>query len=113
MRFKKERLIELRNNLGLNKAQAAKLINVSAMAYGRYESGEREPSYQTIVCMAQAFDTSIEYLYGETNDSVSTTLFISKDTSPDLFMLVNNLINDSNSTKRLLSYYQQISSEKN
>lgn len=41
MDFKPERLISLRQSLGINKAEAARRLNISAMGYGRYESGER------------------------------------------------------------------------
>ena len=39
-----ERLIKSRKLLGLNKAEAARLLNLSKMGYDRYESGERSPS---------------------------------------------------------------------
>ena len=47
MNFCPERLIQLRTSLNINKAEAARQLNISAMAYGRYERGEREPSYQS------------------------------------------------------------------
>ena len=48
MNFVPERLINLRNSFGINKAEAARRLNMSAMGYGRYEKGEREshPSRQ-------------------------------------------------------------------
>ena len=46
MHFCPERLIQVRESLHINKAEAARRLNLSAMAYGRYERGEREPSYQ-------------------------------------------------------------------
>ena len=42
MNFCPERLIQLRTSLNINKAEAARQLNISAMAYGRYERGERE-----------------------------------------------------------------------
>ena len=48
MKFQPERLIQLRNTLNINKAEAARRLNISPMVYGRYENGQREPSYPTV-----------------------------------------------------------------
>ena len=104
MNFIPERLINLRHSLGINKAEAARRLNMSAMGYGRYESGKREPSYQTVAFIAQAFNSSIEYLYGETEDQRATVLTISADEEPDLFLLIQSVRNDSELLKRLLAY---------
>lgn len=104
MKFIPERLIHLRHSLGINKAEAARRLNMSAMGYGRYESGEREPSYQTAAFIAQKFNSSIEYLYGETEDQRAAVLTISADEEPDLFLLVQAVRNDSELLKRLLAY---------
>ena len=48
MHFCPERLIQVRESLHINKAEAARRLNLSAMAYGRYERGEREPSFSTL-----------------------------------------------------------------
>ena len=49
MKFYPERLTQLRESLNISKAEAARRLNISAMTYGRYEKGEREPSYQSAV----------------------------------------------------------------
>ena len=108
MNFIPERLISLRQSLGLSKAAAARMLNMSAMGYGRYESGEREPSYQTVAFIAQAFNSSIEYLYGNTDDKNSTTITISSKDEPDLFLLVQSIRNDKNLLERLLTYAENI-----
>lgn len=104
MDFKPERLISLRQSLGINKAEAARRLNISAMGYGRYESGEREPSYQTVSFIAQTFNSSVDYLYGKTDDKNATTLTISSKDEPDLFFLVESIRNDSHMLERLLAY---------
>ena len=53
MNFCPERLVEVRTSLNINKAEAARRLNISAMAYGRYEKGEREPSYQSVCFIAR------------------------------------------------------------
>ena len=52
MKFKAERIIQIREQLGMNKAEAARKLNMSAMGYGRYENGQREPSFQTATAWA-------------------------------------------------------------
>ena len=53
MVFIPERLKGIREERNLSKAAAARLLNLSKMGYLRYETGDRTPSYQTIVFMAQ------------------------------------------------------------
>ena len=55
MHFYPERLQQVRAALMITKAEAARRLNISAMAYGRYEKGEREPSYQSVCYIAQTF----------------------------------------------------------
>ena len=43
MKFRPDRLIQLRTSMNISKAEAARQLNISAMTYGRYEKGEREP----------------------------------------------------------------------
>ena len=52
MVFIPERLKGIREERNLSKAAAARLLNLSKMGYLRYETGDRTPSYQTIVFMA-------------------------------------------------------------
>ena len=104
MNFIPERLILLRQSLGISKAEAARRLNMSAMGYGRYESGERKPSYQTVSFIAQTFHSSAEYLYGILDIQESDTITISNATEPELYALVQTARNDSALLKRLLAY---------
>lgn len=111
MNFKPERLISLRQALGINKAEAARRLNMSAMGYGRYESGAREPSYQTVAYIAQVFNCSIEYLYGETDKKDVSVLTVSSKDEPDLFLLVESARNDKDMLNRLLTYAEKIKTQ--
>lgn len=108
MNLDPKRLKEAREKLGINKAEAAKLLNMSAMGYGRYESGQRSPSYQTICFIAQAFNTSAEYLCGETKDSHPDTILIDRNTDQELFEFVSSMQKDAALAKRLLTYYKEL-----
>ena len=108
MNFCSERLIEIRKSLGINKAEAARRLNMSAMGYGRYESGEREPSFQTVSFIADTFGTSTDFLYSLTDDAANKTITISADDNPELFMLIESLNNDEALAKRLNAYLSKV-----
>ena len=110
MDFQPERLILLRNELGINKAEAARRLNMSAMGYGRYESGEREPSFQTVSFIAQTFGTTSDYLYGKTDDSQADTIIISSSNDPELFTLVKAYQSNEATARRLLAYLRKLKS---
>jgi transcriptional regulator with XRE-family HTH domain len=104
MNFMPERLISVRESLGINKAEAARRLNLSAMGYGRYEKGEREPSYQMVSYIAQTFHTSIDYLYGFSDEMNTRSLIVSEQDEPDLFLLVELTRQNGNLLPRLLEY---------
>ena len=108
MNFCPERLIQLRTSLNINKAEAARRLNISAMAYGRYEKGEREPSYQTVSFIAQTFQCNIDFLYGISDDVSANSIQISSSDSPDLYALVECIQDDPALQKRLLAYAKEI-----
>ena len=108
MKFKAERLIQIREQLGMNKAEAARKLNMSAMGYGRYENGQRKPSFQTVCFIASTFNTTSDYLYGLTDDPSPCTITISSSENPELFSLVNSLQKDKNLEKRLLTYFNKL-----
>ena len=108
MQFCPEHLKKVRENLGMNKAQAARFLNMSAMGYGRYEKGEREPSFQVVSYIAERFGTTTDYLYGLSNHKTVKSITIYDYESPELFELVTTIKNDTELTVRLLSYIQKI-----
>ena len=108
MHFRPDRLTSVRKSLGLNKAQAARCLNMSAMGYGRYESGEREPSFQIVSFIAQAFGTTSDFLYGLSDNQTVNTITISVDDNPELFELVTALKNNQELVARMLAYLKRI-----
>lgn len=57
-----EKLKNLRKQNGLNQAFLADLLNVSQTAYGKWELGLREPSFEVVKFLANYFNVSIDYL---------------------------------------------------
>ena len=107
--FIPERLTAVRTCLNLNMAQAARLVRLTKMGYGRYEHGERTPSIQTIQYMAQKLGTSVEYLCGQTDDPSPLEVTVSQADNPALFSLVIELQKaPPESISRLLAYYQKL-----
>ena len=112
MKFSSDNLTKIRKQLGITKAEAARRLNMSAMGYGRYESGEREPSFQTVSFIAQTFGTSTDYLYGVTDDSDAKSITIKQDHNPELFDLIQICLNNEDTAKRLLAYINAIDKKK-
>lgn len=108
MKFKYERLIQLRKKLGINKAEAARRLNMSAMGYGRYEKGEREPSFQTVSFIADTFGTTTDYLYGISDNESTEIITISSDKSSELFDLVLTMQRNSDFSSRIFEYARKI-----
>ena len=108
MNFCPERLIEVRTSLNINKAEAARRLNISAMAYGRYEKGEREPSYQSVCFIAQTFHCNIDFLYGVSDEMSSDYIIISRTESPELYSLIMEIQKDKTIKNRIISYARKL-----
>ena len=109
----RERLIECRKKLGITKQQAAIRMQLSQPAYLRYESGERTPSIHVIYYMAHILGTSADYLTGKSDNSAPNCHYIFEEDKPELFSLIDKVKNcDSDTQKRLMTYFQKMSEQK-
>lgn len=63
------RLKELRENKRLSQQAFANRLNISQSAVGMWESGKREPNFETITTIAAFFDVPVDYLLGTSNVS--------------------------------------------
>ena len=62
--------------------------------------------------IARCFNTSIDYLIGETDDITPDQVIISRKNDPIIFELVTSLQNENDeSLKRLLAYYNGLTKE--
>ena len=96
MKFQPERLIQLRNTLNINKAEAARRLNISPMVYGRYENGQRDPSYPTVCFIAHTFNCNVDFLYGISDKTDPDYIIVSSSNDPELYSLINIIKQDSN-----------------
>ena len=106
--FCPERLIQVRESLHINKAEAARRLNLSAMAYGRYERGEREPSYQYAFYIAYTFHCNLDFLYGQSDEMETDFITITRSDSEEVYSLVEEMQNNSDFEKRILAYAEKL-----
>ena len=59
-----EILNELRVSKGVTQEEVANAIGVAKSTFAKYDRGEREPNFATLVKIAQYFDTTTDYLLG-------------------------------------------------
>jgi transcriptional regulator with XRE-family HTH domain len=57
----------LRNSCGLTQAEMAEKIGISRSTIGMYETGAREPDFETLEKIADFFKVDIDYLLGRTD----------------------------------------------
>ena len=62
------RLKSLRKEKGISQLKLALDLNMSQNSISRYETGEREADYRTLILIADYFDVSIDYLLGRTDN---------------------------------------------
>lgn len=62
------RLKELRINRNLSQLRLALDLNMNQNSISRYENGEREADYNTLIKFADYFDVSVDYLLGRTDN---------------------------------------------
>lgn len=56
------RLRELRKQRGISQLKLAMDLGMNQNTISRYENGEREADYQTLILLADYFNVSIDYL---------------------------------------------------
>jgi transcriptional regulator with XRE-family HTH domain len=62
------RLRDLREDRDLNQTAVAKHLGMSQTGYFKYETGENDIPTAILIKLARFYNTSIDYLLGETND---------------------------------------------
>lgn len=57
-------LKKLRTKRGMSQEETAKIFNITQKAWSNYETGNREPSIQQLIDIAEYFDLPIDILVG-------------------------------------------------
>ena len=61
------RIRDLREDKDLNQTQIAKHLGMSQTGYSKYETGENDIPTQILIKLARFYNTSIDYLLGQTD----------------------------------------------
>ena len=66
--MKYPRIRDLREDSDMNQTEIAKMLGMSQTGYSKYETGENDIPTAILIQLARFYNTSIDYLLGETND---------------------------------------------
>ncbi len=62
-----KRIRDLREDCDKNQTEIAKMLGMSQTGYSKYETGENDIPTQILIKLARFYDTSVDYLLGETD----------------------------------------------
>ncbi len=62
------KLKDLRKQKNISQLKLAMDLDMNQNSISRYETGERQADYQTLIRFADYFDVSIDYLLGRTDN---------------------------------------------
>jgi len=60
----------IRKEKGLTQTDVAKVLNITVSAYGNYELGQRSPTPEVLIQLADLFEVTTDYLLGRTNNAI-------------------------------------------
>ncbi len=63
------RLKELRKKKGVTQLKLAMDLGLNQNSVSRYETGEREADYKTLIMLADYFDVTVDYLLERTDEN--------------------------------------------
>ena len=64
-----KRIRDLREDRDLNQTQVANILGMSQTGYSKYETGENDLPTMVLIKLARFYNTSIDYILGETDDT--------------------------------------------
>ena len=62
------RIRDLREDKDLNQTKVAQMLGMSQTGYSKYETGENDIPTVVLIKLALFYNTSIDYLLGQTNN---------------------------------------------
>ena len=66
--MKYHRIRDLREDKNMNQTQIAHYLGMSQTGYSKYETGENDIPTAILIKLARFYNTSIDYLLGETDE---------------------------------------------
>ncbi len=61
-----KRIRDLREDTDMNQTEIAEMLGMSQTGYSKYETGENDIPTATLIKLAKFYNTSIDYLLGQT-----------------------------------------------
>lgn len=68
MKYRYERIRDFREDKDMTQTQIAKMLGMSQTGYSKYETGENDIPTAILIKLSRFYNTSIDYLLGETDD---------------------------------------------
>ena len=66
--MKYKRIRDLRDDMDLSQTEVARMLGMSQTGYSKYETGENDIPTTILIKLARFYNTSIDYLLGETEE---------------------------------------------
>lgn len=83
-------LKELREDIGLTQDEVAHKLSLTRQTISRYETGNIEPPFSTLIKLADLYKCSLDYLAGRTKEKYNYNL-LEKDKRYFLNEIIKNL----------------------
>ena len=93
MSYFSNKLYQLRKDSGMTQAQLAARLEISQSSVAMYESGDREPSFEMLECIADLFNINMRDLVGGANEQPAPQDGLSPE-KQELFNLILSLSED-------------------
>lgn len=93
-----KRLRNLRIEKHLRQDQVARLVSVEKSSISMYETGMRQPSYTTLVRLADVFNVSTDYLLGRT---INSTIDLSGLTAAEVAIIIQLVTSMTDKNRKL------------
>lgn len=81
----------IRMKKGYSQVEVAKELGISKQAYGKYELGKSEASYETLLKLAEFFDTTVEEIIREPENETYKMPDSSKTLTNQEYMMPDSL----------------------
>ena len=65
-----QRIRDMREDHDLTQVQVARMLHMSQPGYSKYESGDNDIPTSVLIQLANIYNTSIDYLLGQTNNPI-------------------------------------------
>ena len=100
-----ERLKVLRKGLGITQAQFAEVFKIAHGTIAMWETGRREPDFETVIRIADYFHVSVDYLIGRDEKEKPTP--VSEDGPALDKSLVDRLVQLSPEEQKMVEAFVQ------